>query len=582
MPHRMFIFILCLAVVVGCQSPDKPLLLPEGSDVSLTVKVPGKLTTNVSDTFRLNLASGTLVNGHADQLTVDVVVTVLDPAKKVIATFDNPARGLEFFFFETKTDGVFAVVISPFEQQEGDYELTLTGVEAIAPTSEGRIDQLMKLAMGGQEEAPGASIAVVQDGRIVFSKGYGYANLEYDIKNTPSTVFHIASVSKQFTAFAIAMLAEQGKLSLQDDIRKYLPEMPDFGEVITIDQLVHHTSGLRDQWSLLALAGWRLDDVITRQQVLRLIYKQKELNFKPGDEMVYCNTGYTLMAEIVTKVTGQPFPEWCKANIFDPLGMNSTLFYDDHEKLVKNRAYSYYRDGEGVIKKAVLSYANVGATSLFTTVEDLALWADNFEAIKVGNEKVMAIMDQRYVLNSGDTTGYGFGQGIGKYKGLVNKTHGGGDAGYRTFINRFPEQKFSVIVFSNLASFNPGDMAFRIADIYLADLLKEVPQNESEARQTARQDEPTPDLSKVVLADFVGTFYSPELETRYVLEVANDTIMAHHQRHDDIKFTPEDTNKFSTSAWWTGNVVFTRDGKGKVDGFLVDAGRVRNLKFLKE
>ncbi len=163
----------------------------------------------------------------------------------------------------------------------------------------------------------------------------------------------MASVSKQFTAFSIALLANEGKLALDDDIRKYLPEVPDFGKTITIKHLIHHTSGLRDQWNLLATAGWRMDDVITKKDILKMVEKQKELNFNPGEESLYCNTGYTLLGEIVSRVSGKSFAEWTKENIFHPLGMKNTLFYDDHEKIVKNRAYSYSSSGDGGFKKSI-------------------------------------------------------------------------------------------------------------------------------------------------------------------------------------------------------------------------------------
>jgi CubicO group peptidase (beta-lactamase class C family) len=317
---------------------------------------------------------------------------------------------------------------------------------------------------------PGAAISVVKDGKIIFKKGYGSANLEYDIPITPSTVFHIASVSKQFTTFAVLLLERDGKLSLDDDVRKYIPEVPDFGRVITLRHLAYHTSGLRDQWSLLAMAGWRLDDVITKEHILKLVGNQKELNFNPGDEYVYCNTGFTLLAEVVARISGKSFAEFTRERIFDPLKMNNTLFYDDHEKIVRNRAYSYSPTGSGY-KKSVLNYANAGATSLFTTVEDLSLWAMNFENPVVGDIEIINKMNTRGILNKGDTIDYALGQGIGRYKGLKFISHGGADAGYRSFLGRFPEQKFSVMVFSNDASFNTGGIALKVADLYLGDKI---------------------------------------------------------------------------------------------------------------
>jgi CubicO group peptidase (beta-lactamase class C family) len=413
----------------------------------------------------------------------------------------------------------------------------------------------------------------------VFSKGYGYANLEDEVRNTPATIFHIASVSKQFTAFAIAMLADQGKLSLNDDIRKYLPELHDFGTVITIDHLAHHTSGLRDQWNLLIMAGWRMDDVITQKQILRMISKQTELNFKPGEEMLYCNTGFTLMAEIVSRVTHQSFADWTKANIFDPLGMKNTFFYDDHEKMVKRRAYSYHWDKD-VYKKSVLNYANAGATSLFTTVEDLGLWAVNFETMKVGNANVMNMMNRRFVLNKGDTTSYALGQVIQQYKGLNSYSHGGGDAGYRTYLLRFPDQHFSVAVFSNLASFDPGGIAYAMADVYLGSQMKpDKPKAESAPKEELPKEAPF-DPKSVRLLDFTGKFYSPELETRYTFDIVNDTLTAHHQRHDDMKLSAEKADVFGSDM--LGQLQFVREKSNKVTGFKASNGRVRNLVFMKE
>ena len=324
---------------------------------------------------------------------------------------------------------------------------------------------------------PGVAVAVVKNGEIAFKNGYGLAHLEYDIPITPSTIFHIASISKQFTTFSLLLLEADGKLSLDDDIRKHIPEVPDFGVSITLRQLAHNISGLRDQWNLLAMAGWRLDDIISTEQVLRLLARQKELNFHPGDEYLYSNSGFTLLAEVVARVSGQTFPEFTRERIFEPLGMHNTLFYDDHEKIVRNRAYSYAgRNGE--YRKRVLSYATVGATSLFTTVEDLSLWALNFDNPKVGSADIIEKINTRGVLNDGTTIGYALGQMVGTYRGIPMISHGGADAGYRTFLARFPEHDASVIVFSNDGGFNSSAMAMKVADIVLGDVLEEVKEEE--------------------------------------------------------------------------------------------------------
>jgi CubicO group peptidase (beta-lactamase class C family) len=563
-----------LLFLAACTQQPGPVL---SADADLKPGMPTErktLALHAADTFRLGLSEKAFVYGNANQLSVDVVVSVINPSGKQIAQFDSPARGPEPFSFQTDSAGVYRLVVSPFQENSGDYVLTLLGAERLETDVDKRIGQVITASVGSAD-GPGAAVAVVRDGKIIYSKGFGHSDLEHDAHITPTTVFHIASVSKQFTAFAIAMLADQGKLSIHDDIRKYLPEMHDFGTPITINHLVHHTSGLRDQWNLLMLAGWRLDDVITKDQIMRLVSKQRELNFKPGEEMVYCNTGFTLMAEIVSRVTGQSFADWTQENIFKPLDMSNTLFYDDHEKIVYNRAYSYQIGTDG-FRKSVLSYANAGATSLFTTVEDLSKWANNFDDMKVGNERVMKMMEERFVLNNGDTISYAFGQSIGKHKGLRTISHGGADAGYRSYFLRFPDQHMAISVFSNLGSFNPGGLAYMIADLYLADELKPDPTAAPGPEQTPEEGE-TFDPATVRLADFTGRFYSPELETTYSFVVINDTLVAQHQRHDDMKLEIAKQDEFASG--FLGTLAFTRGKDKKVSGLRISNGRVRNLAF---
>jgi CubicO group peptidase (beta-lactamase class C family) len=321
-------------------------------------------------------------------------------------------------------------------------------------------------------DSPGCALGVIKDGQIVYKRGYGLSNLEDGVSISPSSIFHVASISKQFTAMAIVLLAQQGKLSLDDDVRKYVTEVPDFGDRITIRQLIHHTSGLRDQWSLLELAGWREDDVITEGDILELVARQKELNFKPGTEHLYCNTGYTLLAVIVKRVTGQSLREFANANIFKPLGMTSTHFHDDHSMIVKGRTSAYQPKKAGGLKVSIPVFDTYGATSLFTTVEDLAKWDQNFVDKKVGGEAAINQMLAVGVLNNGEKLNYAFGLSVGVYKGLKTVGHGGADAGYRADFLRFPEQRFSVTCLCNLSTSNPGTLTRKVADIYLADLLQ--------------------------------------------------------------------------------------------------------------
>src|SRR5687768_4585293 len=291
-----------------------------------------------------------------------------------------------------------------------------------------RVDEIFKeFAVPG---SPGCTVAVYQDGRPVLSRAYGMANLDHDVALSPSSVFHVASVSKQFTAAAILLLAQDGKLTLDDDIRTHVPELPDFGKKITIRHLIHHTSGIRDQWSLLGFAGWRYSrDLITDDDVLALLSRQRELNFTPGERHLYSNSGYTLLAVIVSRVSGKSFREFTEERIFKPLGMANTHFRDDFAEIVKNQAYGYTRQ-DGVFKLSVTNFDTAGATSLLTTVEDLAKWDANFQNTVVGGTTLVAAMEERGRTNDGRDIDYASGIVHGTHRGLKSVSHGGADAGY--------------------------------------------------------------------------------------------------------------------------------------------------------
>lgn len=552
----------------------------KGVSLKMDTRIEKALTAGETHYYTVELKKDQFFLAELTQDGIDIMIAAYDPEGEKIADFDSPNGnyGAEPINISTKKSGAYRLEVKALNEdaEPGGYKLYIQKQEALAKTPEGKIDQLF--AAWDRPDSPGASVAVVQNGKIVFKKGYGAANLEYDVPNTPSTIFHIASVSKQFTAFAIAMLAEKGKIALDDDIRKYLPEIPDFGEKITIRHLVHHISGMRDQWNLLAMAGWRLDDVITKEQVLKLLSNQQDLNFKPGEEYLYCNSGFTLMAEIVARVSDQSFAEWTAENIFKPLGMDNTLFYDDHQKIVKNRAYSYFQD-QNNYKKSVLSYANVGATSLFTTVEDLSKWALNFEKTTVGNQSVMELMHERGVLNNGEKISYAFGQVVGEYKGLKTVSHGGADAGYRTYFSRFPEQRFAVVVFSNLASFNTGRMALKITDIYLGDHMeKPAPKEVKEAEKKENKDEEV-QVSKELLDAYAGQY---ELNPGFIITVKREGDRLSGQATGQPKFmlTTASENEFFVPEV-NATLVFQKSDEGKVNQMLLKQnGREIILKRL--
>ena len=332
--------------------------------------------------------------------------------------------------------------------------------------AEARVDQVF--ARWDRLDTPGCAVSVMRDGSVVYARGYGSANLEYDIPITPSSVFHVASISKQFTAMAVALLVSEGRVSWDDDIRRYVPEVPDFGFLITLRHLAHHTSGLRDQWSLLRMAGWRWEEDVVRQaDVLDVTSRQRALNFEPGTEFLYSNTGYTLLAVVVKRVSGQSLREFTEARIFAPLGMTATAFQDDHTALVRNRAYAYVRGDEGRYRVSIPDFDTVGATSLQTTVEDLARWDRNFYTAEVGGREVLADLHRRGTLRGDRVISYAVGLAHGVYKGHATVGHGGADAGYRAEFLRFPDKRLSVAVLCNFPSSDPDRLVRAVADAYL-------------------------------------------------------------------------------------------------------------------
>ncbi len=323
-------------------------------------------------------------------------------------------------------------------------------------------------------DSPGCALGVIKDGQLIYSRGYGMANLEHYIPITPQTNFYLASVSKQFTSMCIALLEEQGKLQLDDDIRTYLPELMEYEKPIQIRHLIHHISGLRDYTNLLTESGQNLVGHGQKEQMYDLITKTNQLLFPTGSQYKYSNTAYFLLGLIVEKASGMPFHEFAEQNIFNPLGMKNTAFHTDNRVLIPKRAHGYYvNDGRISLDAYAITYELAGAGGLYSNIEDLFLWDQNFYNNKLGNggQSLIERMYTRGTLNDGEVLDYAFGLRHGEYRGLKYIRHDGSLGAFRTALVRFEEQKFSVIL---LCNFNlekkPID---EIVDLYLEDSLQE-------------------------------------------------------------------------------------------------------------
>jgi CubicO group peptidase (beta-lactamase class C family) len=547
--------------------------------------------------------------------------------------------------------------------------LAAPGGDAQAPTPPvadtavtARIDRIF--AQWDRSDSPGCALGVFRDGRVVYTRGYGMANLELGVGLSPRSVLDIGSTSKQMTAMAVVLLAQQGKLSLDDDVRKHIPELPAYDKPVTVRQLLTHTSGLRDYLTLWWLAGVDDADFTTEAEALDVIRRQRVLNFPPGEQWLYSNSGYFLASVLVERVSGQSLARFAEEHIFRPLGMRHTRFNNDHRAVVPGRATGYARRDDGGFSTSMSDFEQIGDGGVLTSIEDLQRWDENFYTGQVGGRAGIDQLHQQAVLNAGRTQPYALGLIVDTYRGLRRVRHGGSWAGYRAELMRFPERHFSVAVLCNLARTDPTTLARRVAEEYLApafaaapdaaaprasgsgavalaprelqryvglyqsartgqlrrirlrgdslqltDLVTALPleatgasrfrapgaQGGTEVLFDATQ--PSRRLELIVpsgdtlafervgeasptareLAAYAGTYWSEEVGAEYRLEVTDGTLVLHRRRNEPVALAPTHADGFSA-----GGVLyrFVRS-RGRVTEMLVDAGRIRNLRFTR-
>jgi len=426
-------------------------------------------------------------------------------------------------------------------------------------------------------DSPGCSLAVIQEGKLIYQNGYGMANLELDVPITPQSVFYCGSVSKQFVAMCIALLIKESQLSLDDDIRKYLPELPDYGNSVKVHHLVYHTSGIRDYLTLEGIAGIPFGNY-HEDDVLKLIAKQKGLNFNPGEEHLYSNSGYFLLAVIVKRASGKSLRDYARDRIFIPLGMANTHFHDDFTQLIKKRATGYFQKGKDTYKNFLSTFDLVGSGGLYSSVEDLFLWDQNFYHHQVGGKDTHQLMLTTGMLNNKESLEYAFAIEIQEYRGLKTISHGGALGGYRAGYLQFPDLKFSVIILANLDACNALSYCYRVADIYLEDLMTK-PRIRQEPASKNASSSSSPSLTPSQLKEYQGEYYCEDLDTLYKLEIKRGKLIFSHNDASPGFLVLKDQDQFRL-----GNLAlqFVRDSEGRITSFLLDAGRVRNLPFHKQ
>jgi CubicO group peptidase (beta-lactamase class C family) len=424
-----------------------------------------------------------------------------------------------------------------------------------SPGLSNKIDSLISINV--TNSTPGCVVGIVKDGKILYKQCYGMANLDYRIPVTDSTVFNLASVSKQFTAFLVLLIEREGILSLDDEIQKYIPELKNYGHPITIRHLIHHTSGIPSTDNLRMFAGLSLEMPWDKEDEFEMIQSYQKLNFKPNDEHLYSNSGYFLLTRIIEKVEGKSFSQSIKERIFEPLNMKTATIYDSPGKIILNRASGYRKAGRTFSKTNTEGDSFYGSTNLYASVNDLINWSINLTTKSLGGKQLVnRLFNLADTLNNGDTIAYSYGFNVRKYKGIKIVEHSGYTVGFKTQIMHFPEDGFSVFVLSNNENTEPWNIATQIVEWCLKDILK------PEARQEHKEISINKDLYK----EYKGSYQLPD-GVVLQFDIVNDTLKLIIPGAPKFVLYAEKENEFFLKDF-DAQCTFVKDDKGKVDEII--------------
>jgi len=427
--------------------------------------VPATLAAGGTARYELNLPNKQFVAGRVDQDGVDATVTITGPSGKRVLRAARVGRGgPETFAFATDTAGRYLIEVTPATAGKGGpMRVQLTHSEPVATTPEGKVGQA-----AGQlyKDTPGAVVGVIKGGKLTFVKGYGAADLTHRVPFTPETPTNIGSSTKQFTGFALALLASRGKLSLDDDVRKHIPELKDFGKKVTVRNLLTHTTGYREFINTLIIEGRQVleGDYIAPDEVIKVINRQPTLQNEPGAEFNYNNSAFSLATIVVERVTGRPFSEWMRDEVFLPLGMTKTWVRANPGQIIPGRSNGYI-PGEGGFREVRDLYGSAGAGGIYTTPGDVAKWLRNFKTGQLGGPEVIRQLTTSFVLSSGSPTNYGYGVFLDTNRGLKRWQHGGNDVAHSSTFVYYPDLDAGYVVFSNYQGV-PGGIAGVVADAF--------------------------------------------------------------------------------------------------------------------
>lgn len=549
-------------------------LFSQNQYLVLNKTISSEITPQKPDSFYLKMKVGQFASISITEKNVRIWAEVFDLSDSLIMTVDENQMGnkeVVSFFSEKTGDYKVKVLWCFMKPLTGKYSITLDKLELAGKTPVQKASQLFEGWY--EEDAPGATVLVMKDNKILFKSAKGLANMEEHIPVKSNSVFEIASCSKQFTGLALAMIIDKGLISMSDDIRKYIPEMPDYGSKITIANLVYHTSGIRST-DVMEFAGYTPEDIMTLPICIKFAINQKHLKFKPGERYNYSNTNYNLLAEIISRVTKQSFALWTNENIFKPLGMNSTFFKEEPGQIYANKVLCYKGIPSG-FQQRPNNWAATGASGLCTTLDDLAKWVISFDTKQLINPRIEKLLATKGTLNDGSTINYTFGNEIKEVNGRKEIIHLGLVIGYRTAIIRYPEQKMSFIYLSN----DDNDATFqrypKMIDLFMNGNLRNQKPDLSRVPSLDKVLKNLEDADKFVetidLSPYEGTYFSEELFCVWNLMVKNGRLTISHPRTKEIKLKSSGNDTF-------GFLEFKKDASNKITGFTILG---EGIEFLK-
>ena len=553
-----------LAAIASAAPLPRHLAAQDATPLSLGRTLSGSLSEGDTVHYTFEAGEAYYVLGEVDQLSANLRVHVRAPNGERLGDSSGPGRGIERFDARSSEAGTHTVELTLVDDDSGEYAITLLRLEPLETDPKKLTDQLMARFDG--DDTPGAAVQVWRDGETLYSQAYGMANLGYGIPFATDTRTNIGSTSKQFTAFAIMLQAERGLLSLDDDIRKHIPELPEFDQTINVRHLITHTSGLREFLNLIRMTGRRLDrgDWIDRSELIDIVQRQPALQNEPGAEWNYNNTAFGLAAVIVERTSGQDFPTFMRENVFEPLGMTRTMVRPSPLHIVPEMSEGYTPGPDGFLQVGDLGGA-AGAGGMYSTVGDLQTWVENYASPRLGSAGIFEEMMTSYVLTDGEETGYGYGLSVDEQRGLRRVHHGGADVAHRSMLVYYPEINAGITTQSNNAEFSSA-VAYELAAAFFADAMEP---EEAVAEQGDEGDFDADDYDPGDFDEFVG---------RYALDEAPDFILTFTREDDDLHvqatgqprvgIVPTSDSTFSLTAV-VASVTFHRDADGAVSGLTL-------------